>query len=492
MSRQRICSVAVTMAGLALACTLTGCASVGRIYYVSPIGSDSGPGTMAAPLRSIGKAAELLRPGDTCFVEPGIYRETVRPGMSGSPGQPIRYVAATSGEVVVTGSEPVTNWERHKGQLYRAKVGRKIDQLFVNGSMLTMARAPNAGVAPFEPRTFKAAIDGVKVVVDGLESKVVNEWRGGRIWALGGAGCVAGTARIAGQTNNVLLLAGSPPLHRKGRAKVYLEGMAAGLDRDWEWYVEDGYVYLRLPQDVKPVTIEAEASRRLWGFDLSARSHVMVSGFRVLAAAVNMDGASHCVVDRCRFRWPGFRRDIRGGFNRDPDMTILSEGLGLVMSGHDNAIRNSVVAYCMGDGISVWGVSNVVENCVVHDCNLSASDCAPVTATGIGHHILGCTIYNAGRSGLLHRRLKRGRIEGNHIHHVGLMTSDLGGTYTYWTDGAGTVLTRNRIHDVHCPGYGGSGIYCHTCWASCPHGCIGDDTLLSIRRMAAYHERSAQ
>jgi hypothetical protein len=39
------------------------------------------------------------------------------------------------------------------------------------------------------------------------------------------------------------------------------------------------------------------------------------------------------------------------------------------------------------------------------------------------------------------------------------MTSDLGGTYTYWTDGGGTVLAYNHIHDVHCPGYGGSGIY---------------------------------
>jgi hypothetical protein len=111
----------------------------------------------------------------------------------------------------------------------------------------------------------------------------------------------------------------------------------------------------------------------------------------------------------------------------------------------------------MGDGISVYGENNRVENCVVHDCNLSASDCAPVDLTGRGHIVTGCTVFNAGRSGILHRKLAAGRIEHNHIHDVGLMTNDLGGTYTFTTKGGGTVIAWNRIHDVPC--HTGVGIY---------------------------------
>lgn len=446
----------------AIAVMLSGCASaprIGRICYVSPMGSDDSDGTLSRPLRTISMAAGLLQAGDTCFVEPGIYRETVRPSASGTAEAPISFVAGASGEVVIFGSEPVTNWVRHEGQVYKAKVDWPVDQLFVNGSMMTMAGTPTQRGDPYERETLNATIEGLKVTVHGLSSKESNEWVGGRIWVLGGAGCVAATARIVAQTNNVLRLADSPPLHGKGKAKAYLEGVPAAMDADWEWYTKHGHIYLRLPAGVSPASLEAEASRRRWAFDLSGRSHVTVSGFRVLAASVNMAGADHCLIDKCRFRWVGFRRDIRGGFNRDRKTHIGSEGLGIAVGGHHNAVWNSVVAYSLGDGITVWGTSNVVGNCAVHDCDLSGSDCAPVTVTGVGHQVKDCTIYNAGRCGILHRKLKNGRIEHNHVYDVGLMTSDLGGTYTYWTDGGGTVIAYNKIHEVICPGYGGSGIY---------------------------------
>ncbi|MGH7508906.1 MAG: right-handed parallel beta-helix repeat-containing protein [Gemmatimonadales bacterium] len=41
--------------------------------YVAPEGSDNSPGTAAAPLRTVQKAADLVRPGDTVIVRPGVY-----------------------------------------------------------------------------------------------------------------------------------------------------------------------------------------------------------------------------------------------------------------------------------------------------------------------------------------------------------------------------------------------------------------------------------
>ncbi len=80
----------------------------GRVYVVAgqdPAASDSGPGTAAHPFKTISRAAKLAQPGDTVLVEPGVYREWVRPARGGTPGHPIVYQAAPGGRVLVKGSE---------------------------------------------------------------------------------------------------------------------------------------------------------------------------------------------------------------------------------------------------------------------------------------------------------------------------------------------------------------------------------------------------
>jgi hypothetical protein len=45
----------------------------GRVYHVSPRGSDSNPGSEARPFRTIQKAADSVKPGDTVLVGDGVY-----------------------------------------------------------------------------------------------------------------------------------------------------------------------------------------------------------------------------------------------------------------------------------------------------------------------------------------------------------------------------------------------------------------------------------
>jgi pectate lyase-like protein len=57
-------------------------------FYVSPLGSDTNPGTSDAPFGSIAFALGRLRPGDTLYVRGGTYHEKVkvkaRPGRKGA------------------------------------------------------------------------------------------------------------------------------------------------------------------------------------------------------------------------------------------------------------------------------------------------------------------------------------------------------------------------------------------------------------------------
>lgn len=91
--------------------------------HVSVHGSDDAAGTQEAPLRSIDRAAQLARPGDTVVVHAGTYREWVRPRRGGrDDARRITYRAAEGEHVRITGSEQVTGWEAVGGGVWRVEV----------------------------------------------------------------------------------------------------------------------------------------------------------------------------------------------------------------------------------------------------------------------------------------------------------------------------------------------------------------------------------
>jgi hypothetical protein len=88
-------------------------------YHVDcahPAASDRNPGTLKRPFKTIGRAAEALRPGERVVVAAGIYRERVVPLRGGtSPERMISYQAAPGATVIVRGSEPAAGPWREDG-----------------------------------------------------------------------------------------------------------------------------------------------------------------------------------------------------------------------------------------------------------------------------------------------------------------------------------------------------------------------------------------
>jgi hypothetical protein len=70
-----------------------------NIYYVSTQGNDSNPGTISKPWKTIQKAAESVKPGDTVYIRGGIYKERINLKTSGSVNKYITFANYT-GEVV--------------------------------------------------------------------------------------------------------------------------------------------------------------------------------------------------------------------------------------------------------------------------------------------------------------------------------------------------------------------------------------------------------
>ena len=69
--------------GIAAVAMLAAFAAAAEIH-VAVDGKDANPGTAAAPLRTIQRAAELARPGDVVTVHAGVYRERVNPVRGGT------------------------------------------------------------------------------------------------------------------------------------------------------------------------------------------------------------------------------------------------------------------------------------------------------------------------------------------------------------------------------------------------------------------------
>src|SRR5213593_2523531 len=85
--------VLLLIGGSAYGFLSSGFAQGGVTYYVAPTGSDTNPGTSAAPWRTIQKAANTLHGGDTVIVKAGTYNGRVQVLASGSAGQLLNFQA---------------------------------------------------------------------------------------------------------------------------------------------------------------------------------------------------------------------------------------------------------------------------------------------------------------------------------------------------------------------------------------------------------------
>ena len=75
--------------------------------YVSTTGFDTSPGTAARPLKTISRAASLVKPGTIVHVAPGTYLGNVTTTVSGTATARIRYVSDTKwgARIIGTGTE---------------------------------------------------------------------------------------------------------------------------------------------------------------------------------------------------------------------------------------------------------------------------------------------------------------------------------------------------------------------------------------------------
>ena len=353
-------------------------------YYVSLLGSDINPGTHAAPLRTIQAAADRMRPGDTCVVRGGTYRENVVLTQGGTAHKPILFKAYPGEIPILKGTDIISSsWKLHKGSIYKTqlKPGLNIGQVFVDEQPMTWARWPNASFKDrwnqkkwqptgtgslfgkmLDPDLAKTNIDWTGAIVMLNTHPNWNKW----------TAIVEDHAKGKNSFNYSKALQWKKFVGKKGGSgSYYLCGKLEALDSPEEWFYDkaSGEFYLWMPKGDAPGKRVVEVKTRNYGFYAENCDYVTLEGIHFFGATFNFRDCHNSTVDNCHIHFPN-TAPLLTELEMPSKPTVCTQ-----MLGHDNIVRNSSLGYSPTHGLRMLGSRNLVENNLIFDCNWVGSLC---------------------------------------------------------------------------------------------------------------------
>jgi len=434
-------------------------------WYVSPSGSDPAPGSIEQPFATIQHAADIIQPGDTCYLREGTYREQVTLATAGEEGAPIRFVAFPGEVVTLCGTDPLDlEWQVHEGSIYRARVDREFEQLFVDGEMMIEARWPNMRFDELwdrskwafagknsrygkmhDPALAETGIDftGALATLNIAHqfytwTRFVTEHEARRNWFAYPKDFDAGTEmRYAEKI--------SPWIDDR----YYLSGVLAALDAPTEWFLdrETMTLYLWTADGGSPAGRDVQIKARDYAINADDLSHIELRGLHFFGATFRFNRCDYCVVDGCHLLFPTYTRELTdvNAERRASPRTF--------MFGDFNAIRNCSLGWSATVGFVVRGRQTRVENCLVHDVcwngslRYSGIDIASPAQGDAepGARVRACTVFNCGNVGIQYRQQPT-EVGYNHVCDGGLACKDVALVYTGGPSCAGSVVHHNWVH----------------------------------------------
>ncbi len=442
---------------------LTAPAAPAGTCWVAPGGDDGHPGTKDKPFRTIQKAADTVRPGDTCRIRGGTYRAAVVLKTAGRPGKPILFAAADGERVVLDGTRPVTGaWTRQKDGIWAVPVDDPVEQLFAGETMMVEARWPDMDFPDrlFDRATWASAAKGSRygTIRDPQLAGTGIDWTGAHITLNVAHQFFTWTRTVTGHGAGKDTLTYPKDLkgithyakHEKGWQDDYyfLSGTRAALDRPTEWYydADKNRLYFSPPGGKDPSTLDVRYRVRQHAVTGKNLHHVHLRGLRFFACSFRFTGCSDLVVDGCRLRYPTYSRHVR-----NPKYRTCRTAL----SGDRNCVRNCVIARASHGGLRVGGNENVVEDCLIRDvCWHGSLGYAGLNISGEANVTRHNTIYNGGNA-LLQCPGGNQRVAYNHVRDGGLLCRDVALVYTQLPRCRGTVIHHNWVHGCMTEGYAG-------------------------------------
>lgn len=474
-----------------LGVSIFGASVLGRTegYFVAPNGSDNNPGTIDRPFKTAQQCANVVKPGETCWLRAGVYRETIKPLVSGTESEPITFAAYRDEVVTISGTEMVSGWTSYEGSILRTKAELPVDgysdtgffanQVFVDGKMMPEARWPNMREDFLNPKlqgggAIKSQGKRVITIEDDELPKLEEEWIGATVWT--NEWFVSRTGTITDIEDGKLTAEVTGSWKRAG-FWFFLVGKLGLLDSEGEWFYdgEQRNLYLWSPEGNSPNTVEVK--QRNFAFDLGDRSYIEIRDLNLFANTITTsDRSTRIVIDGIEAKYISHHVTLpplpksEHASNADNLLLVASHAhdTGIQLRGTNHTIKNSIIEWSSGNGVLLEGENHTVTNNVIASTNYRVSYAASVRINGNGHKITHNTIRRTGRDAISidwHTAGTNARnieIAYNDISRFGMLSTDLGALYVCCrVNLEGGSIHHNWIHDAkaYSPFWGTRGIY---------------------------------
>lgn len=423
----------------------------GDTYYVSPTGSDiATAGTISNPFKTINYASKYLRPGDTCYIMEGVYRETVTPYTNGTSDKPITFAAYEDDNVVISGCDLITDWSRHEGNVYKASMDWDIGNgegniIYYNNKLGFEGRWPNNQNNLLDHKTYPVATSASVSQIDTGTSKVVLSGTGipvveagTKLWCVADPAYYAITGTLIEPSTRTSITAKIKLTNNPIAGDIYaLIGSLSLVDVEGEWYKDKAQNTLYLYSNVDPNKIEVEAKKREYGIDLSNRKNIVFDGVGLRATSIKTnDYTTYCT----------YKNATIDTVDRNTMEIGYPSSKGIIVNGTYNTIKGCEIRNCFGGAITLNGSYHRVLNNYIHHTNFEANNGRSVWIYGTNQLVSRNTICNTARFAT-GGTFSDSVISYNDMYNTEGLTKDGGVLYLNDHDYGMSEIHHNYIHD---------------------------------------------
>lgn len=459
-------------------------ATQGKTYHVAQTANanDTNDGSVSAPFRTISRAGEVAKAGDTVIVHEGVYRETVTVKNNGTGNSPIVFRAAEGENVTISALEEITGFIQYDENTlvasYPWDLGKGRNQLFYKGDSIVEARYPNGPAAVDMGEGQEPLSDNWPVMGDIrsdpdnnmhftsetlLQEEEENYWAGAYIVTNRGYNYAVSNAVVEKSSKGELWVTDTSTIYWDDKQVnqwnyAYLQGHRHAMDIPGEWVMENHVLFVIPPEGETAETLVLEGKKRQLVADLSANQYVHLVGFNTIGGSMRLNDSVACMIKDCKIEYNNhyiLSKDQHSGFIDEANM--LDENgapargeVGIYIGGRNNIFVGNYVSEAAAAAVYGVGLYTYIEENYIKNCGYAGSYVAGLcfsaeawlgrsNARG-GHGIYANTVYNAGRSPLVTSRpayqadswpVVPYEVAYNEFYNGMLTTLDTGIVYTY-------------------------------------------------------------
>jgi parallel beta-helix repeat protein len=412
-------------------------------YYVSSSGNDSNAGTSeSAPWKTLDKVNSFTpKAGDQILFKRGDeWTGSITVNASGTSSSQIIYGAyGTGNKPKIYGSEKITGWTQHSGNIYKATFNKTINQLFINDLRAKAARYPNTGYAL--TTTINSATTFTCDALNGTINYTGATWVGRTV------AYATVTLNVVSSSGKTLTLSEAPYASLNTNEGFILVNKLEFLDSPGEWYYDNSSktVYFWTPNGDSPANYTVSGSTIDNGVVVSSKNYVKIQELEILnykKYGITLSG-SYITIDN--------------NIVSNPDARGIDIALGSYCT-----ISNNTVSGANHSGIFTYSSNSIISDNQVNDIFLLNN----IGISGGGAWYMGSGIsvegndntikynrtLNTGYNGICF--YKRNIIEYNYVKNAVLTKDDGGGIYTAAAGTypnaptAGSIIRNNIVDGV--------------------------------------------